>query len=187
MDGVTYIRPHRNLLKKVNEMSQTKDLQKLIRHYQSITDTTEINMHEVAKWGIAKGFQPPKPKTAIDLLASMLSQAARADRRTDEATGRPYRAYHSVTQRQPDGSGQYSLWYDIDNAPRPAIEVSASQRRIGIINDAVQLSFDLEHWNRINPNEEPITTSFDLDDEVEWEKHARDAEHENSDNTDTLI
>ena len=162
-------------------MSQVKELQKLIRLYQGATGTTEIDMHAVAKWGIARGFKTPEPKTPEDILAERLSQAARADRRTDEVTGRPYRTYHSVTQHQPDGSGQYSLWYDIDNAPRQAIEVSARQRKIGIINDSVQLSFDLEHWNRINPNEEPVMADFDLNDEVEWEKHARDADRENSD------
>lgn len=57
---------------------------------------------------------------------------------------------------------------------------------MGIINDAVQLSLDLEHWNRVNSDEQPINVSFDLDEEVEWEKHARDAERDGDEGSEPL-
>ena len=47
-------------------------------------------------------------------------------------------------------------------------------RREQMIGDALQLTLDLDHWNSINPAEEPITADLDLTDEVEWRKNAPD-------------
>lgn len=165
-------------MKSGRPVSRSSEHQKIIRMYMEQPGKSGVDMKDVAQWAIDHGLLPvPKPRSPVDMLASTLARAAQQERRTDEATGRPYRAYHSVTVHVPEGSN-YALWYDIDSAPRPAMVKSSSQRRTGIINDAVQLSLDLDHWNRVNPDEDPIHEGFDLDDEVEWEKHARDAERD---------
>ncbi len=50
----------------------------------------------------------------------------------------------------------------------------ATQRRNGYVADAVQLEFLLEHWNKRNPDETPITVDHDLTFDVELAKSARD-------------
>jgi hypothetical protein len=45
---------------------------------------------------------------------------------------------------------------------------SAVMRREQMVGDAVQLTLDLEHWNRANPNEEPILLPNDLQPDVDW-------------------
>lgn len=37
-----------------------------------------------------------------------------------------------------------------------------------MVGDAVQLTFDAMHWNRVNQNEDPIDMPMDLTDDVEW-------------------
>lgn len=158
-------------------MSATRDRQRIIRAYKEATGKDAVDMHEVVDWAVVRGLlELPKPKDPRDILVRRLSQAAAQQRRTDE-TGRPVKVWHSVKGELPGGQ-QTTLWYDIDDAPRPAMHKSAAQRRTGILNDAVQLSLDLEYWNRKNPEEDPIQLGFDMDDEIEWEKLARDAERD---------
>jgi len=46
------------------------------------------------------------------------------------------------------------------------------KRREGIVDDAVQLSFDADHWNSMHPNETPIVIPVDFTDDVQERKAA---------------
>lgn len=107
---------------------------------------------------------PEEPKSALDRLAEQFSAAAREEVRRDTVTGRPYRANLAVTTWQ--GSEQFTLWTDMDEAPRPIAQKSFVQRREQMVGDAVQLSFDVEHWNRVHAGEEPIVMPMDFTDDV---------------------
>ncbi|MCB9507831.1 MAG: hypothetical protein H6697_09230 [Myxococcales bacterium] len=43
-----------------------------------------------------------------------------------------------------------------------------------MVGDAVQLSFDAEHWNSIHPAEEPIKIELDFAPDVEWRRNSDD-------------
>jgi hypothetical protein len=43
---------------------------------------------------------------------------------------------------------------------------SAFARREQVVGDMVQLTLDLDHWNRVNPNEEPIRVETDITPDV---------------------
>lgn len=154
-------------------MSKQEDRQRLIRHYREVTGKTEIDMHDVARFAYDKGWPLPKPVDPIDMLAKEFSKAAREEIRHDKETERPYRANHAFS---PDG--QQTLWVDIDQAPRGPMVKSFVQRREQMVGDAVQLTFDMEHWNRINPSEEPIQLPMDFTDDVEWRKNSDGTEEE---------
>jgi hypothetical protein len=64
------------------------------------------------------------------------------------------------------GGLQATLWTDIDEAPRPIAHKALKQRREQMIGDALHLAYDVEHWNRINPNERPIQMPLDFTDDV---------------------
>lgn len=49
---------------------------------------------------------------------------------------------------------------------------SAIQRREQVVGDVVQLYLDLEHWNRINPADEPIVMPTDYTDDINWRLNA---------------
>lgn len=130
-------------------------------------------MNDVAHWAIKRGYQLPRPPDPADLLAKEFSQAARDETRIDQGTGKPYRANHAFS---PDGSGQGMLWFDIDEAPRKIMIKSLVQRREQMVGDAYQLSLIQDHWNSVNPTDEPIDLPLDLTFDVEWRKNGGDAQ-----------
>lgn len=151
-------------------MNKQQEMQRLIHLYREQSGQQSVDMHEVAKFAVGKGWPLPKPRTALDRLAEQFSGAAREEFRKDQATGRPYRANLAVTTWQ--GREQLTLWTDIDEAPRDIAQKSFVQRREQMVGDAVQLSFDIEHWNRVNQGDQPIDMPMDFTDDVEWRKNA---------------
>lgn len=159
--------------------TQNQAFQQAIRLYKAKTGLTEVDLKEVAKFAVNHlGYKLPDPPDPFDILAKKLAVAAREETRTDSKTGRPYRANHAVHL---DGS-QHSLWIDIDEAPRRLMHKSLIKRRDGIIGDALQLSLDLDHWNSINPNEEPIAIPLDFTEDVEERKNATNPLRANTEN-----
>lgn len=161
--------PH-SYRKEISVATKAQEMQSIIRRYREETGEESIDMHDVAKYAVRMGWPLPKPKTPIDLLAEQFSSAAREEVRRDEVTGRPYRANLAVTTWQ--GSQQMTLWTDIDLAPRKVAHKSFQQRREQMVGDAVQLTFDVMHWNRVNESEEPIQMPMDFTDDVQWRINA---------------
>jgi hypothetical protein len=58
------------------------------------------------------------------------------------------------------------FWVDIDLAPRKHMAKSARDRREQVVGDMVQLTLDLNHWNRVNPDEVPIIAETDITPDV---------------------
>jgi hypothetical protein len=110
------------------------------------------------------------PADPLDILAKQFSDAAREEIKHDKVTGEPYRVNHAVTTRY--GNEPFTIWIDIDEAPRPSMHKSLVQRREQMVGDGLQLTLDAEHWNRIHSGEEPIQMLLDLGPDVEWRKNA---------------
>lgn len=140
--------------------------------FREETGENSVNMHDVAKFAVGKGWKLPTPKSPIDILAEQFSKAAREEYRRDDVTGRPYRANLAVVVNQGKPGEQYTLWTDIDSAPKTVAKKSFQQRREQMVGDAVHLADDVDHWNRVNQNEEPITLELDFGPDVEWRRNA---------------
>lgn len=151
-------------------------LQSFMRYYKDQTGDKELDMHKVAAFAEKQGWKMPKPKTPLDLLAQEFSEAARVEIRKDTATGRPYRANHAYPTQH--GQTTLWLWVDIDEAPRKTMLKCLFKRRDQMVGDAVQLTFDADHWNSLHPKEEPIQIPLDFTDDVEWRKNAPDEDDE---------
>lgn len=154
-------------------MSQNQEMQKLIRHYRDVTGNPSVDMKAVVAWAVdTMGYPLPEPKDPREQLVRRFSQAAREETRTDPETGEPYRVNHMyvVTDENRD---QLHLWIDIDEADRTPMEASKTMRREQIVGDITQLTFDMDHWNRINPDQEPITVEKDFTLDVELRRIAR--------------
>lgn len=67
------------------------------------------------------------------------------------------------------------LWIDIDQAPRGPMLKSLVKRREQIVGDVVQMTFDQEHWNSVNPAEVPSIMQNDFMPDVEWSRNGPDA------------
>lgn len=129
-------------------------------------------MHEVVKYAVKLGWKLPKPKDPLDMLAQNFTRAARQEMRYDKETGRPYRANHALPVTQ--GDTQLHLWIDIDEAKRKPMQKSCVNRREQMVGDGLQLTLDVDHWNSINKDEEPIVMPMDFTDDIEWRKNAPD-------------
>jgi hypothetical protein len=155
-----------------HHVNKRQQQQAFIRFYREQTGESEVDMHKVADFALARGWTPPKPHSTRDLLASEFSAAAREEIKQDAKTGRPYRANHAYSIRQ--GDTQLFLWVDIDEATRPQMRRSITNRREQIVGDVVQLAFDVEHWNRINASQDPLVVPTDFTDDLEWRKNSPD-------------
>ena len=166
--------------RRSKEIRPTKKQEKrnVLRWYKDETGKTEVDMHELAKWAVGKGWPLPVPASPLDRLAKEFSKVAREEIRTDSITGKPYRANHAVTERH--GNTQLTLWIDLDEAPRKGMHKSLVQRREQMVGDGLQLSLDADHWNSIHPTEEPIAVDLDFTDDVQWRKNAPDGEEKAS-------
>lgn len=147
-----------------------RDMQNLVRQYRRETGKIEVDMHEVAAWAIEKHLYVPKPISPVDRLAQDLARAAREETRVDAVTGIPYRVNQSFTQEQ--GSKQQVFWVDIDQAHRSQMHRSVVLRRNQMVADGYSLSADVDHWNRINPKEQPIQLELDLSADIAERKAA---------------
>ena len=157
-------------------MSNRAEMQRLIRAYRDETGESEVNMHKVAPWLAGKGWPLPTPPDPYDMLAKQLSDAARVEIKYDDTTGAPYRVNHSITTRH--GDTQLHLWIDIDEAERGPMLKSLVSRREQMVSDGLQLSFDMDHWNAMNPTKEPIDIPMDLSLDIEWRKNSRNYEED---------
>jgi hypothetical protein len=147
-------------------VTRNEQLQALIQRYKEETGSKAVDMEQIADWAIARGATMPKPKTARELFAAQLADAARAEYRVDPKTGLSYRANHALRQRTRDGR-QFVLWVDMEDATRPQMLWSLSDRRQQMVGDAVHLKIDEMIWNGKHPDEEQIQLDMNFTYDVE--------------------
>jgi hypothetical protein len=157
-------------------MPTRHDRQKFLRYYKEQTGERELDMHKVAVFAKEKGWRMPRPPSDVDLLSKQFAEDAQAEKMMDDQTGKPYRVYHAI----PVQSGQLNLfvYVDIDDASRYQMLKSAVHRREGMVSDGYALTNDLDHWNRVNPEKEPIQLPMDLTMDIEIRKASDDGEEE---------
>ncbi|MER8770807.1 hypothetical protein NKJ70_16950 [Mesorhizobium sp. M0092] len=152
-------------------MSKRQDRQRLIRHYRDVSGEPEIDMHKVAEFAKTMGWKMPTPPSEVELLARQFADDAQAERKHDKKTGKPYRVYHALP-----ASGQTNLfvYIDIDEASRNQMLKSAVNRREQMVSDGYNLTLDLDHWNNVNPELDPINLPMDLGLDIEIRKASDD-------------
>lgn len=151
-------------------MTRRQEMQRLTRHYKDTTGQKAVTMKDVVAFAVAGGWPLPEPIGPTERLEREWSAALREETRTDSITKRPYRVNHMYPEWRKDE--QIHLWVDIDEAPREPMLKSLTMRREQMVGDAVQLSFDAEHWNRVNSDKEPIPLELDFAPDVEWRKNS---------------
>lgn len=152
-------------------MANKKQLQKIIALYKSVTGETELDPKKMAEFAVKNGVELPKPRDPLELLAREISVAAREELRHDEKTKRPYRAYHSLPIKHPDGQTSF-IFVDINDATRPQMHRSLTKRREQMVGDAVHMIDDADRWNSQNPDLEPIQMEMDFAPDVAWRRAA---------------
>lgn len=150
-------------------MSRNEEIQRWHRQYKEQTGVREVDVREFAAWMMSKGWPQPEPVTPLERLTKQVASALREETRQDKETGEPYRVNHYYTVTR-DGE-QFRLWFDIDEAAREPMQTAITMRRQQVVGDVTQLTRDAEHWNRRNPNEEPLQVELDFTLDVEIERN----------------
>jgi hypothetical protein len=150
-------------------VSKRQERQRFIRYYREKTGESEIDMHKVAEFAKEMGWKMPAPLSDVDMLAKLFADDAQSEQKYDDKTGNPYRVYHALP-----ASGQMNLfvYVDIDEATRTQMLKSAVNRRDQMVNDGYKLTLDLDHWNGVNPDKDPIQLPMDLTLDIEIKKAA---------------
>jgi hypothetical protein len=152
-------------------MTKNKEMQNVIHYYQDQTGKTEFDMEDVVKFAVLKlGWKLPEPESPYKRLAKSFSQAAREEIKYDPKTGNPYRVNHHINIKQ--GDQNLSLWFSIEKANRKQMVKSLIGRREQMVADGLQLTYDQDYWNSINPNEKEIQMVMDFAQDIEERKFA---------------
>ncbi|MFA4826604.1 MAG: hypothetical protein WC593_15755 [Methanoregula sp.] len=141
--------------------------QRMYRLYKEKTGIKEVDPKEVAKFALEHGWTPPKPISILDRVAKEFTQAMRVEMRYDKKTRKPYRANHAVEYKQ----GHF-FWVDIDEAERHHMQKSLISRREQMVGDGYSLTLDADHWNGVNPGEQPINVPMDFREDIAERKAA---------------
>jgi len=151
-------------------MTKHEEMQAFVRHYKRENNKTAVTMAEVAKAAIKMGMKAPPPITAEERLAKQFAAAEREEMGVDKKTKRTYRANLSYSVTGSSGE-QISFWVGTDDASRPQAEAWMGKYREQMIGEAVIGTNTIEHWNHINPQQEPLHFDADLRDEAEWRRN----------------
>lgn len=151
-------------------MTKQEEMQAFVRHYKYETKKTEVTMAEIAAAAIRQGWPVPPAVTGEERLAKQFASAEREEVREDKKTKRPYRANLALTRQSKSGE-QIAFWIDTDEADREQMEKAMNKYREQMIGEAVIGTNTVEHWNRINPQKEPLQFPLDFTDETEWRRN----------------
>lgn len=150
--------------------------QKWIMLYQNKTGETEIDMEKVLDFALKNGYSLPEPQNPRELALKKLRRAAREAMGVDTATGKSFRRYHAYPQKH--GIQTHFVWVDIDDATRTQMHKSLTMRREQMVGDALQISYDEDHWNANNSDVEKIQMDLDFTLDVAWRKAADNDEED---------
>jgi hypothetical protein len=148
-------------------MTRHEKMQTFVRYYKRQNKKTVVTMAEVAQAAISQGWPVPRPVSGEERLAKEFASAEREEILYDKTTKRPYRVNLAMSQRLKNGQ-QLALWLETDDATRSQMVMAMAKYREQMLGEAVIGTNTVDHWNRINPNEEPVQFPLDFSEETQW-------------------
>lgn len=151
-------------------MTRHEEMQAFVRHYKRENKKTAVTMAEVAAAAIKMGMKAPPPITAEERLAKQFAAAEREETDVDKKTNRPYRS--NLCYSKPNKLGeQIAFWVSTDDASRNEAEMWMKKYREQMIGEAVIGTDTIDHWNRKNPEAEPLQFELNFTDETQWRRN----------------
>jgi hypothetical protein len=124
---------------------------------------------EASIWAVNKGLISLPEVDPYDALADEMARALREEYATDRE-GRRYRVNHAV--RVTRRGVQYTMWAMLQTAPREHMQKAFVQRREQVVGDLVQLQTDVDAYNAMHADAEPIQLVLDFNADVEERRAA---------------
>ena len=141
-----------------------EQLQKVYHLYEAEHENDPVGTRDVVDWAIKNELMKAPDVDPLAKLAGDMADALRAECRVD-SKGRRYRANHAVRVSQ--RGIQYTLWRNLDKAPREFMEKAFSQRRRQVVGDCLQLRTDVDVYNDHHHDNELIPLELDFTRDVE--------------------
>lgn len=134
-------------------------MQQIVSKYRLAGEPWPAASKTIADWAIRLGLWELHEAAALAKCAEDISRAMREEYITD-AKGRRVRIKHSAT-RNVHGR-QMVLWDDMRTATPEHMRISFQQRRQQIVGDCRQLKTDVDGYNELYPENQPIQMVFDF-------------------------
>ena len=148
--------------------TKNEQLQKVWHQFEAENGHVPATAREAVQWGVQRKLIEIPVVDPYAKLAEDMATALREEYATD-AQGRRYRVNHAV--RVTKGGVQYTFWAMMADAPRSHMQKAFIQRREQIVGDCVQLGTDVEAYNAMRSDQEPIPMLFDFRDDVEERRY----------------
>ncbi|WP_188061996.1 hypothetical protein [Sphingobium sp. KCTC 72723] len=145
-----------------------EQLQRVWHEFEKENGQVPATAREAVQWGVQKRMIEVPEVDPLAKLAEDMSTALREEYATDRE-GRRYRVNHAV--RLTRGGVQHTFWAMMADAPREHMQKAFIQRREQIVGDCVQLSTDVEAYNAMRSEQEPIQMLLDFRDDVEERRY----------------
>lgn len=138
--------------------------------WEATTGAEANNPDDFVAWAVENKKLSPRLQDVTRLLRKQVTTALRQAMRTDES-GITYRAKQCVMISE-EGA-QMRLWFDTDKGGTANLRQKAvRQRREGIANDVYRAMCDVEHMNRIYPDNPQLNFFLDFHDDYAERKAA---------------
>ncbi|QOZ23790.1 hypothetical protein [Bradyrhizobium sp. CCBAU 51753] len=133
--------------------------------WEEITGAAANDPDDFVVWAVENNRLAPRPQDLRKFLRRQVSRVLRQASRMDEA-GFSYRAKQSVLSFEDDGTSR-RVWFDTDKGGTPNLRQKAvRQRRDAAANDVYRAICDVEHMNKVFPDDPQLTFFLDFSDDV---------------------
>lgn len=133
--------------------------------WEGITGAAANDPDDFIDWAVENNRLAPRPQDVRKFLRRQVSRALRQATRMDEA-GFSYRAKQSVLSLEDDGK-QHRMWFDTDKGGTPNLRQKAvRQRRDAVASDVYRAVCDMEHMNKVFPEDPQLSFFLDFADDV---------------------
>lgn len=142
-----------------NQMLQAWD------EWEGITGASANDPDDFITWALENKRLTPRPQDVRKFLRKQVSRVLRQVIRMDDG-GFAYRAKQSVLLLEKDGR-QHRMWFDTDKGGTTNLRQKAvRQRRDGIANDVYRASCDIEHMNKVFPDDPQLNFFADFSEDI---------------------
>lgn len=149
--------------------TKNEQLQRAWHLFEKQNGHLPASAREASIWAVENGLVRLPDVDPYDVLADEMARALREEYATDRK-GRRYRVNHAV--RVTRRGVQYTMWAILQSAPRAHMQKAFIQRREQVVGDLVQLATDVEVYNDMHKDAEPIQLVLDFTHDVEERRAA---------------
>ena len=132
--------------------------------WEEITGAAANDPDDFITWAVDNKRLAPRPQDVRKFLRRQVSRVLRQATRMDEA-GFSYRAKQCVLSFEEDGK-PHRMWFDTDKGGTSNLRQKAvRQRRDAIASDVYRAVCDMEHMNKVFPEDPQLSFFLDFADD----------------------